>query len=367
MQIISVKILNYTIRNREISNKILGTVLRTDNVWDRDILANNMLFILILNNFPEHVQTHIWYHCLCNLMQIPYLRHQYCAANKLRASISRCSNAVKNVLFRSFCTHMYRHTISLCLKYGTLQNNEGRNEVRCHQGQEASLPPPWSQTRFFGGKCTVMKAVRVTLLGLSALSAVILGPHSDSAPGESFPLAPDRGINFRHSHGHKWAWSTVLSLKVAKPFTSWSLPQRAVSLHRIFRWQAREVLSCSAEHVNCMLVGSARTFSKISSFLRWSRHVSYQGWIQGGDWGDCLLLNPTKVTFFTMILYNAGNSICVIRLFCRPLFCHNSVVKVTFFTMILYNAGNSICVIRLFCRPLFCHNSVVKYTFCFLQ
>ena len=35
------------------------------------------------------------------------LRYQYCAANKLRASFSRCSNAVKNVLFRSFCTLMY--------------------------------------------------------------------------------------------------------------------------------------------------------------------------------------------------------------------------------------------------------------------
>jgi len=36
-----------------------------------------------------------------------HLRYQYCAANKLRASFSRCSNAVKNVLFRSFCTPMY--------------------------------------------------------------------------------------------------------------------------------------------------------------------------------------------------------------------------------------------------------------------
>jgi len=37
------------------------------------------------------------------------LRYQYCAANKLRASFSRCSNhnAVKNVLFRSFFTPMY--------------------------------------------------------------------------------------------------------------------------------------------------------------------------------------------------------------------------------------------------------------------
>jgi len=35
------------------------------------------------------------------------LRYQYCAANKLRASFSCCSNAVKNVLFRSFSTPMY--------------------------------------------------------------------------------------------------------------------------------------------------------------------------------------------------------------------------------------------------------------------
>jgi len=35
------------------------------------------------------------------------LRYQYCAANKLRASLSRCSNAVENVLFCSFCTPMY--------------------------------------------------------------------------------------------------------------------------------------------------------------------------------------------------------------------------------------------------------------------
>jgi len=35
------------------------------------------------------------------------LRYQYCSANKLRVSFSRCSNAVKNVLFRSFCTPMY--------------------------------------------------------------------------------------------------------------------------------------------------------------------------------------------------------------------------------------------------------------------
>jgi len=84
-----------------------------------------------------------------------------------------------------------------------LNGEQGRNEVRWRQGQETSLPPLCSQMRFFGSKCTELKAIRVTLLRLPA-------------PGQSFPLAPDRGINFRHSHGYKWAWSTVLSLKVAK-------------------------------------------------------------------------------------------------------------------------------------------------------
>jgi len=41
--------------------------------------------------------------------------------------------------------------------------------------------------------------------------------------------------------------------------------------------------------------------------------------------------------------------------------------KVTLFTMNLYNLENSILDIRPFCRPLFCHSSVVKYTSSVLQ
>jgi len=40
---------------------------------------------------------------------------------------------------------------------------------------------------------------------------------------------------------------------------------------------------------------------------------------------------------------------------------------VILFTMILYNSENSIRDIRPFCRPLFCHSSVVKCTSCLLQ
>jgi len=41
------------------------------------------------------------------------------------------------------------------------------------------------------------------------------------------------------------------------------------------------------------------------------------------------LLKPTKVTFFTMIFYNSENSIRDMKHFCRPLFCHSSVLKYT--------------------------------------
>jgi len=43
------------------------------------------------------------------------LRYQYCAANKLQVSFSRCSNAVKNAVFRSFCTPM--HALQLWCKF----------------------------------------------------------------------------------------------------------------------------------------------------------------------------------------------------------------------------------------------------------
>jgi len=38
---------------------------------------------------------------------------------------------------------------------------------------------------------------------------------------------------------------------------------------------------------------------------------------------------PTKIALFTAILYISEDSICDIRLFFRPLFCHSSVVKYT--------------------------------------
>ena len=51
------------------------------------------------------------------------LRYQYCAANKLRASFSRCSNAVKNVPFLPPCMH---------LNYGVISGSHVCNDYRWH-------------------------------------------------------------------------------------------------------------------------------------------------------------------------------------------------------------------------------------------
>jgi len=64
--------LNYTIRNFEISNKRFSTVLHTASVCEREILADNLLFILILNNFPENVRAYMLYHSLCNHKRIAW-------------------------------------------------------------------------------------------------------------------------------------------------------------------------------------------------------------------------------------------------------------------------------------------------------
>ena len=82
------------------------------------------------------------------------LRYQYCAANKLRASFSRCSKAVKNVLFRSFSTPMYAsqlwcnfrkscmQRLSVAYNFGcrALYNLPWRASVSSHQVQCNILP-----------------------------------------------------------------------------------------------------------------------------------------------------------------------------------------------------------------------------------
>ena len=59
------------------------------------------------------------------------LRYQYCAANKLRASFPRCSNAVKNLLFRSFCTPMYASHIWCNFKKSCMQRLRAAYSFGC--------------------------------------------------------------------------------------------------------------------------------------------------------------------------------------------------------------------------------------------
>ena len=73
------------------------------------------------------------------------------------------------------------------LRYNTERLDRGRNEVKWHSGQEASLAPPCLNLRSFGSKCTVLKKVFVTLLG------VFGAPRSDSAPGNCAPLVTPLG------------------------------------------------------------------------------------------------------------------------------------------------------------------------------
>jgi len=67
--------------------------------------------------------------------------------------------------------------------------------------------------------------------------------------------------------------------------------------------------------------------------------------IDGGRLGRSFL-KPTKVTFFTTIIHNSENNSRDIRSFCRPVFCHSSVVKYT--STLLQNKP----VMRLDCQIL---------------
>jgi len=68
--------------------------------------------------------------------------------------------------------------MTLVVKLQDSSFSEGRNEAKWRLGQEASLAPPCSNLRSFGSKCSVLKKVLVTLLGLFGTLC------SDSAPGE---------------------------------------------------------------------------------------------------------------------------------------------------------------------------------------
>ena len=67
------------------------------------------------------------------------LRQKYCVANKLRASFYRGSNAVKNVLFRSFCTPIYASQLWWNFRKSCMQ----RLRVAYNFGCRALCNLPW--------------------------------------------------------------------------------------------------------------------------------------------------------------------------------------------------------------------------------
>ena len=69
-------------------------------------------------------------------------------------------------------------------------------------------------------------------------------------------------------------------------------------------------------------------FALVSDGAR-QKHDTFAGGGSRGTIGAIAPLKFTKVTLFTMILYNWEDSIRDMRPFCRPLFCHSSVVMHT--------------------------------------
>jgi len=81
---------------------------------------------------------------------------------------------------------------STARRYFWGRQHQGRNEVRWHPGQEASLAPACSKLASFGRKCTVSMKVGYLWHCWDSLAspAVIRRSHSDSAPRELFSLLP---------------------------------------------------------------------------------------------------------------------------------------------------------------------------------
>ena len=83
------------------------------------------------------------------------LRYQYCAANKLRASFSRCSNAVKNVLFFLFVRPCMHHNS------GVISGNHARRNCVWHIILVVELYTTWP-----GERVLVATKFNVTFLPL---------------------------------------------------------------------------------------------------------------------------------------------------------------------------------------------------------
>ena len=109
------------------------------------------------------------------------IRKQTCISHKV--SSSKSFYLTRSLLLRDLNAHVGNNNMIWMGVIGRKVKSfsQGCNEVRWRPGHEASLAPPCSTLRSFGSKCTVLKKVLMTLLGLFG------APRSDSAPGELFP------------------------------------------------------------------------------------------------------------------------------------------------------------------------------------
>ena len=138
-----------------------------------------------------------------------------------------------------------------------LPQQQGRNEIRWRPGQEASVAPPCSNPRSSGSKCTVLKNVFVTLLGLYG------APHSDWAPPLRFgargivPPLPPRYASVQYGACSLWC-------KKAKAFC-----ERAFALHR--QQHGKDKQNIEFPHpgkVSAVAHASDLNFFKILAFFR---------------------------------------------------------------------------------------------------
>jgi len=104
-----------------------------------------------------------------------------------------------------------------CNILSSMSANQGRNEVRCHPGQEASLAPPCSNLRSFGSKPTVLKKYLWHRLDISAPPAVIRRPHIGLAPWKVCPPC----LLLNGLPKNLCLWRTVVLYNVCTPRQPW--------------------------------------------------------------------------------------------------------------------------------------------------
>ena len=121
----------------------------------------------------------------------------------------------------------------------------GRNEIRWRPGKETSLAPPCSNLRSFGSKCTALKKVLVTSLGLFGAL------RSNSAPGELCPpflprYAPDWDKSIQGKGENRHLRSIFYYIK------------RSIQHNAIFLFKVLQLVAYSCGVLRSKIIGALR-------------------------------------------------------------------------------------------------------------